>query len=64
MVEKEFNLSEKIIEGKVIKGLISQENVKEFIRRAKKILENSIDSGCDEEYVLRKFDELAGEKLK
>ncbi|GAH97112.1 unnamed protein product, partial [marine sediment metagenome] len=36
---------------------------KEFIKKARKILENCISGGCDEKLILSNFDKLAGDKL-
>lgn len=64
MKQEKFNLSEKI---EVINGLnfIFAPNVKEFIRRLKKLIENYLN--FDDEFkdmVLDKINKLAGDKLK
>jgi len=67
MKTEEFNLSEKIFDSPELHRCynhITVEDVKEFIRLAREILENCIDSGLDNEMILSNFDKLAGEKLK
>lgn len=71
--KEEFNLSEKrheienelikrglqIPEVEIVMDLIENQD-KEFIEKARELLAYCIKSECDEEYVLNKFDQLAG----
>lgn len=40
-----------------------EEDVKEFIKDVRQLLEDTVCCGIDEELVMATFDELAGEKL-
>lgn len=64
----EFNLSEKIDIQKDkfddgFREMILADDVKKFIRLAREILRNCIDSGLDDKLILDSFDKIAGDKL-
>ena len=42
---------------------IKVENVKQFIKEIRELLENCISGGCDSELIMNTFDKLAGDKL-
>lgn len=67
-MEKEFNLSERIVEGEfhVLAHTIREEHVKEFIKLLKERLPAEISIGVIEDGVLMQhdlIDKLAGSKL-
>lgn len=61
-----MTLSEKVVEvdegfGDI--SVVEVKDVKEFIKKARELLDESMSGGCDRDYVLGIFDKLAGDKL-
>ena len=57
--EKMINITGYYEDSKVIR----EEDVKQFIKEARELLEGCISGGCDSEHILETFDKLAGEGL-
>lgn len=44
-------------------AVIQRTDVKEFVKLVRQLLDDTMSGGCDREYVLGKFDKLAGDRL-